>query len=130
VLRLIEDMDIIPPQYWKKLKNTDDIWEAKIQFGGNIFSILGFESKGSFVVLTNSFAKKTQKTPRSEIALAGTKEKAVPEGESKMSDLKKYIEKRKATNPEFAEGFDEGYENFRIGIMLKTGTAGGGTDTG
>lgn len=36
-----------------------------------------------------------------------------------MSDLKKYIEKRKATNPEFAKGFDEGYENFRIGIMLK-----------
>ena len=36
-----------------------------------------------------------------------------------MSDLKKYIEKRKATDPEFAEGFDEGYENFRIGVMLK-----------
>ena len=36
-----------------------------------------------------------------------------------MSDLKKYIEKRKVTNPEFAEGFEEGYENFRIGIMLK-----------
>ena len=36
-----------------------------------------------------------------------------------MSDLKKYIEKRKTTNPEFAEGFDEGHENFRIGIMLK-----------
>jgi HTH-type transcriptional regulator / antitoxin HipB len=32
---------------------------------------------------------------------------------------KKYIEKRKATNPEFAEGFEEGYENFRIGAMLK-----------
>jgi HTH-type transcriptional regulator / antitoxin HipB len=36
-----------------------------------------------------------------------------------MSDLKKYVEKRKATNPEFAEGFEEGYENFRIGVMLK-----------
>lgn len=36
-----------------------------------------------------------------------------------MSDLKRYIEKRKVTNPEFAEGFDEGYENFRIGVMLK-----------
>jgi len=36
-----------------------------------------------------------------------------------MSDLQKYIEKRKASNPEFAEGFDEGYENFRIGVMLK-----------
>lgn len=36
-----------------------------------------------------------------------------------MSDLKKYINKRKASNPVFAEGFDEGYENFRIGVMLK-----------
>ena len=36
-----------------------------------------------------------------------------------MSDLQEYIDKRKASNPEFAEGFDEGYENFRIGVMLK-----------
>ena len=36
-----------------------------------------------------------------------------------MSDLKKYIAKRKTTNPDFDEGFDEGYENFRIGIILK-----------
>ncbi|MCC5835853.1 MAG: type II toxin-antitoxin system RelE/ParE family toxin [Opitutales bacterium] len=70
VLGLIEDMDIIPSQYWKKLTNTDEIWEARIQFGGNIFRILGFEHGGSFVVLTNGFAKKTQKTPRNEIALA------------------------------------------------------------
>lgn len=36
-----------------------------------------------------------------------------------MSDLKKYINKRKTSNPDFADGFDEGYENFRIGVMLK-----------
>lgn len=36
-----------------------------------------------------------------------------------MSDLKKYIEKRKARSPAFAEGFEEGYENFRIGVLLK-----------
>ena len=36
-----------------------------------------------------------------------------------MSDLKKYISKRKASSPGFAEDFDEGYENFRIGVMLK-----------
>lgn len=70
VLRLIEDMDIIPSQYWKKLKNTDDIWEARIQFGGNIFRMLGFERGGRLVILTNGFAKKSQKTPRSEIKLA------------------------------------------------------------
>jgi phage-related protein len=75
VLGLIEDMDIIPSQYWKKLKNTDDIWEARIQFGGDIFRMLGFESGGRFVVLTNAFAKKTQKTPRNEIALAEQRKK-------------------------------------------------------
>jgi len=36
-----------------------------------------------------------------------------------MSDLKKYIRKRKASDPEFAEGFDSGYEQFKIGVMLK-----------
>lgn len=75
VLKLIEDMDIIPAQYWKKLTNTDDIWEARIQFGGNIFRILGFESKGKFVVLTNGFAKKTQKAPKREIDLAEQRKK-------------------------------------------------------
>ena len=75
VLQLIEDMDIIPAQYWKKLTNTDDIWEARIQFGGNIFRILGFEDQGKFVVLTNGFAKKTQKTPKREIELAEQRKK-------------------------------------------------------
>ena len=32
---------------------------------------------------------------------------------------KKYINKRKVSNPDFAESFDEGYENFRIGVLLK-----------
>lgn len=36
-----------------------------------------------------------------------------------MSDLKKYIEERKARDPEFAEGFDEGYENFKIGVLFR-----------
>lgn len=36
-----------------------------------------------------------------------------------MSDLKKYIEKRKKTDPEFADGYDEGYENFKIGVLLQ-----------
>lgn len=40
-----------------------------------IFRMLGFESGGRFVVLTNAFAKKTQKTPRNEIALAEQRKK-------------------------------------------------------
>ncbi|MCC5850535.1 MAG: helix-turn-helix transcriptional regulator [Verrucomicrobia bacterium] len=36
-----------------------------------------------------------------------------------MSDLQKYIEKRKARDPEFAKDYDSGYEQFKIGVMLK-----------
>lgn len=36
-----------------------------------------------------------------------------------MSDLQKYIQKRKENDKEFAENFDIGYEDFKIGEMLK-----------
>jgi ribosome-binding protein aMBF1 (putative translation factor) len=36
-----------------------------------------------------------------------------------MSDLQSYIAKRKASDPEFNEGFDEGYEAFKLGVVLK-----------
>lgn len=36
-----------------------------------------------------------------------------------MSDLKKYITKRKNTDPEFAKDYEQGFENFRIGVLLR-----------
>jgi len=33
VLSLIEELPSIPTQYFKKLVNTDDIWEVRIVFG-------------------------------------------------------------------------------------------------
>ncbi|MBI5189630.1 MAG: helix-turn-helix transcriptional regulator [Nitrospirae bacterium] len=36
-----------------------------------------------------------------------------------MSDLKKYIADRKKKDASFAEGFDEGYEQFKVGVMLR-----------
>ena len=36
-----------------------------------------------------------------------------------MSDLKKYINWRKRRDAEFAEGFEAGYSNFKIGVFLK-----------
>lgn len=72
VLKLIEDLEVVPSQYFKKLVNTDGIWEVRVQYGGDIFRVLGFfdENEASWVVLTNGFAKKTQKTPSQEILLA------------------------------------------------------------
>jgi HTH-type transcriptional regulator/antitoxin HipB len=36
-----------------------------------------------------------------------------------MSDLNKYIKKRKKRDRRFAEGYDEGYEQFKVGVMLR-----------
>lgn len=36
-----------------------------------------------------------------------------------MSDLQTYIKKRAACDPEFAKSFSSGYEQFKIGVMLK-----------
>lgn len=36
-----------------------------------------------------------------------------------MSDLQAYISERKNTDPEFAEGYEEGFRNFKIGVLLK-----------
>lgn len=36
-----------------------------------------------------------------------------------MSDLQKYINKRKEHDKQFAENYDEGYNEFKIGELLK-----------
>jgi HTH-type transcriptional regulator/antitoxin HipB len=36
-----------------------------------------------------------------------------------MSDLDRYIKGRKKTDPDFARGFDEGYRDFKIGVILR-----------
>ncbi len=36
-----------------------------------------------------------------------------------MSDLKKYIEKRKARDEVFAENYEDGYHDFKIGVMIR-----------
>ena len=37
-----------------------------------------------------------------------------------MDDLEKYIKNRKQRSPAFADGFEAGYEQFKIGVMLRT----------
>ena len=36
-----------------------------------------------------------------------------------MSDLKQYVEKRKDSDLEFAENYESGYLEFKIGILLR-----------
>ena len=70
VLRVVRDLDRVPANYFKKLVNTDDIWEVRVDVGHNAFRLLGFFDGREFLVLTSLFQKKTQQTPSAEIRLA------------------------------------------------------------
>jgi phage-related protein len=74
-LKLIREIDHVPSNYLKKLVNTDDIWEVRIDVGKNTFRLLGFFFENDLIILTNSFQKKSQKTPKKEIELAEKRKK-------------------------------------------------------
>ncbi len=70
VMQLVEDLDTVPKQYFKKLVNTADIWEIRIQLGTDNFRILGFFKTAHEFIATNGFRKKSQKISSQEIMLA------------------------------------------------------------
>jgi phage-related protein len=69
-LKLLEDLEMLPSIYFKKLTGTDGIWECRIQYGSNIYRIFCFFDTHSVVILTHGLIKKTQKTPKQEIERA------------------------------------------------------------
>ena len=69
-IRLIEDVEVVPSIYLKRITGTDGIYEIRIQTGSDIFRIFCFFDKDNLVVVGNGFQKKTQKTPKNEIIKA------------------------------------------------------------
>jgi len=70
VLQVMEERNIVPSSYFKKLEGTEDIWECRVQHSSNTYRILGFFAGHATLVLTHGFIKKSQKTPAREIARA------------------------------------------------------------
>ena len=70
VLNLVEELDIVPAQYFQKMPNTEDLWEVRVKVGSNIFRLLGFFDGAKFLILAHAFQKKSQKTPKRAIRLA------------------------------------------------------------
>ncbi len=67
---LIEEQPRVPKTYLDHLENTDGLYEIRVQLGSNIYRIFCFFDKGRLVVVANAFQKKTQKTPKKELAKA------------------------------------------------------------
>jgi phage-related protein len=67
---LIETLERIPIKFFKHIEGTAGLYEIRVEVGTDIFRVFAFFDEGRVVVAMNGFRKKTQKTPRNEIALA------------------------------------------------------------
>jgi phage-related protein len=70
VLDLVRFEQRVPIKFFKKLENTNGIYEVRVITSQKSIRILCFQDEGNLIVLTNGFIKKTQKTPKKEIKLA------------------------------------------------------------
>ncbi len=75
VLTLIEKLPMVPITYFKKLINSNGIWEVRVSWGSDIFRLLGFFDGSELIILNHAFQKKTQKTPLQTIKLAESRKK-------------------------------------------------------
>ncbi len=75
VLSVVEELEIIPARYFKKIHGVSNSYEARIDFGGNTYRLLGFVHKENFIVFTNGFMKKDNKIPKGEIDLCSRRSK-------------------------------------------------------
>ena len=69
-LKLIATIDRVPVKYFKHIENSSGLYEIRVEVGTDIYRVFCCFDKGQLVILLNGFQKKTEKTPKNEIALA------------------------------------------------------------
>jgi phage-related protein len=70
VFDLVRNIDVVPIQYFKYLKGTNGIFEIKVVTHLYSLRFLCFFSNQKLIIVTNTFIKKSQKTPKKEIQIA------------------------------------------------------------
>lgn len=66
----VRDLARVPPKLMKKLRGADELWEVRVQHGGNAYRVLCFFDGPKLVVLLSGFSKKTERVPLLELEVA------------------------------------------------------------
>jgi phage-related protein len=69
-IKFVEHVLIVPSKYFKRITNSDSLYEIRIKTGTNIYRTYCFYNKLNELVILNGFQKKTEKTPKQEIIRA------------------------------------------------------------
>jgi phage-related protein len=70
VLYLIATEERVPVKFLKHIEGSDGLYEIRITVSRNRIRIFCFLDEGKLIIVLNGFQKKSQKTPKNEIALA------------------------------------------------------------
>lgn len=60
----------VPAKFLRAIESEEDLFEIRVGIECNIYRIFCCFDNGNLVVLFNTFQKKSQKTPKNEIARA------------------------------------------------------------
>ncbi len=63
ILRVIEEVEVIPSNHIRHLEGTEGLYEIRVIFGGKLFRVFCFFDSGKMVILLSGFQKKSTKTP-------------------------------------------------------------------
>lgn len=80
---LIESLERVPRKYFEHLTDAKGLYEIRVEYMSNIYRVFSFFDEDNLVIAINGFQKKTEKTPRKEIARA-------------LSIKKEYFDEKKA----------------------------------
>jgi len=70
VFHIIKRVERVSEKFLSPMKNTDGLFEIRVEYSSDIYRIFCCFDEGQLVVLFNAFQKKTQKTPQKEIEKA------------------------------------------------------------
>ena len=73
----------IPIKFFKKLKDSNNLYEIRVESQSNIYRTFCCFDGNNLVILFNSFQKKSQKTPKKELQKADKLKKEYFDGKEK-----------------------------------------------
>ena len=69
-LRFIATHERVPVKYFEHLKDSDGLYEIKVEYFGNQYRVFSFFDKDNLIIIINGFTKKSMKPPKREVRKA------------------------------------------------------------
>jgi len=121
-LHLVSQIEYVPDKYYRSIKESNGLFEIRVESGSNIYRVFCFFDEGNLIILINGFQKKTQKTPRAEIELAEISKNNTTMKKNNLNlysfteHLDELYGKRGSAK---REKYEQEFEAFKLGLLLQ-----------